>query len=62
MKIMAENYRNYLPLEKTAHGNPQYTEDDVKAAARAFTGWRNDLVNGTTSANGFNSYFSGEQA
>src|SRR5205085_8302706 len=41
---------------KDANGNPQYTEDDVKEAARALTGWRNDLV-GTTSANGYNSLF-----
>ena len=38
------------------HGNPPYTEDDVKLLQRVLTGWRNDLV-GTSSANGFNSYF-----
>ncbi len=43
---------------KDAAGLPPYTEDDVRAAARVLTGWRNDLVGGTTSANGFNSYFS----
>lgn len=55
-----ENYGRELQelftVGKDINGNPQYTEDDVKAAARALTGWRNDLVNGT-SANGFNSFF-----
>lgn len=56
-----ENYGRELQelftVGKDANGTPYYTEDDVKAAARALTGWRNDLVGGTTSANGFNSYF-----
>ncbi|HRH66277.1 MAG TPA: DUF1800 domain-containing protein [Bacteroidia bacterium] len=56
-----ENYGRELQelftIGKDATGNPPYTEDDVKAAARVLTGWRNDLVGGTTSANGFNSYF-----
>ena len=56
-----ENYGRELQelftIGKDATGNPPYTEDDVKAAARVLTGWRNDLVAGTTSANGFNSYF-----
>lgn len=56
-----ENYARELQelftVGKDANGNPPYTEDDVKAAARVLTGWRNDLVGGTTSANGFNSYF-----
>ncbi|MBL0063684.1 MAG: DUF1800 domain-containing protein [Bacteroidetes bacterium] len=56
-----ENYGRELQelftIGKDANGNPFYTEDDVKAAARVLTGWRNDLVSGTTSANGFNSYF-----
>jgi uncharacterized protein (DUF1800 family) len=55
-----ENYGRELQelftVGKDANGNPQYTEDDVKEAARALTGWRNDLV-GTTSANGYNSLF-----
>lgn len=55
-----ENYARELQelftVGKDATGNPPYTEDDVKAAARVLTGWRNDLV-GTSSANGFNSYF-----
>lgn len=56
-----ENYARELQelftIGKDSNGSPQYTEDDVKAAARVLTGWRNDLVAGTTSANGFNSYF-----
>ncbi len=55
-----ENYGRELQelftVGKDANGSPQYTEDDVKAAARALTGWRNDLVGGT-SANGYNSLF-----
>lgn len=56
-----ENYARELQelftVGKDATGNPPYTEDDVKAAARVLTGWKNDLVGGLTSANGFNSYF-----
>jgi uncharacterized protein (DUF1800 family) len=56
-----ENYGRELQelftVGKDATGNPFYTEDDVKAAARVLTGWKNDLVAGTTSANGFNSLF-----
>ena len=56
-----ENYGRELQelftVGKDTAGNPYYTEDDVKAAARALTGWKNDLIAGTTSANGFNSYF-----
>ena len=56
-----ENYGRELQelftVGKDANGNPHYTEDDVLAAAKALTGWRNDLVSGTTSANGFNSLF-----
>jgi uncharacterized protein (DUF1800 family) len=56
-----ENYARELQelftVGKDASGNPQYLEDDVQAAARVLTGWRNDLVAGTTSANGFVSYF-----
>jgi uncharacterized protein (DUF1800 family) len=55
-----ENYARELQelftIGKDINGMPQYTEDDVAAAARVLTGWRNDL-SGTTSANGFNSYF-----
>jgi uncharacterized protein (DUF1800 family) len=55
-----ENYARELQelftIGKDASGNPQYTEDDVQAAARVLTGWRNDLINGS-SANGYNSYF-----
>ncbi|MBP6334556.1 MAG: DUF1800 domain-containing protein [Bacteroidia bacterium] len=56
-----ENYARELQelftIGKDINGLPPYTEDDVFAAARVLTGWRNDLVGGTTSANGFNSYF-----
>ena len=56
-----ENYGRELQelftVGKDATGNPPYTEDDVQAAARVLTGWKNDLVGGLTSANGFNSYF-----
>ncbi len=56
-----ENYGRELQelftVGKDANGNPYYSEDDVKAAARALTGWKTDLVGGTTSANGFNSFF-----
>ena len=55
-----ENYGRELQelftVGKDINGNPQYTEDDVKEASRALTGWRNNLVNGTSS-NGYNSYF-----
>ena len=55
-----ENYGRELQelftIGKDSNGNPYYTEEDVKEAARALTGWRNDLINGS-SANGFNSYF-----
>ncbi len=55
-----ENYGRELQelftVGKDEFGNPPYSEDDVKAAARVLTGWKNDLV-GTTSANGFNSLF-----
>lgn len=55
-----ENYGRELQelftVGKDSNGSPQYTEEDVKAASRALTGWRNDLVSGT-SANGYNSYF-----
>ncbi len=55
-----ENYARELQelftIGKDANGNPHYTEDDVKAAARVLTGWRNDISNGA-SANGYNSYF-----
>lgn len=44
-------------IGKDASGMPYYSEDDVQAAARVLTGWRNDLVGGVSSANGFNSYF-----
>ncbi|HNS11254.1 MAG TPA: DUF1800 domain-containing protein [Bacteroidia bacterium] len=57
-----ENYARELQelftIGKDVNGLPPYTEDDVREAARVLTGWRNDLVGGTTSANGFNSYFS----
>ena len=56
-----ENYGRELQelftVGKDATGLPPYTEDDVQAAARVLTGWKNDLVGGLTSANGFNSYF-----
>ena len=56
-----ENYGRELQelftVGKDSFGNPPYTEDDVRAAARVLTGWKNDLVGGLTSANGFNSYF-----
>jgi uncharacterized protein (DUF1800 family) len=55
-----ENYARELQelftVGKDANGLPPYTEDDVRAAARVLTGWRNDLI-GPNSANGFNSYF-----
>lgn len=55
-----ENYGRELQelftVGKDSNGNPFYNEEDVKEAARALTGWRNDLVN-SSSANGFNSYF-----
>ena len=55
-----ENYARELQelftIGKDSGGNAQYTEDDVKAAARVLTGWRNDLVSGV-SANGYNSIF-----
>lgn len=55
-----ENYGRELQelftVGKDGNGNPFYSEEDVKEAARALTGWRNDLLNGS-SANGFNSYF-----
>jgi uncharacterized protein (DUF1800 family) len=55
-----ENYARELQelftIGKDSNGSPQYTEDDVKAAARVLTGWRND-VSGGVSANGYNSYF-----
>ena len=56
-----ENYARELQelftVGKDSMGMPQYTEDDVKAAARALTGWRNDILSNGTSANGYNSYF-----
>ena len=56
-----ENYGRELQelftVGKDEYGNPYYTEDDVKAAARVMTGWKTDLVGGLTSANGFNSFF-----
>ncbi|REJ82427.1 MAG: DUF1800 domain-containing protein [Bacteroidetes bacterium] len=56
-----ENYARELQelftVGKNANGTPPYTEDDVIAAARVLTGWRNDLSGGVNSANGFNSYF-----
>lgn len=56
-----ENYARELQelftVGKDANGLPPYTEDDVRAAARVLTGWRNDLTGGVNSANGFNSYF-----
>ncbi len=55
-----ENYARELQelftIGKDSGGNAQYTEDDVKAAARVLTGWRNDLVAGV-STNGYNSVF-----
>jgi uncharacterized protein (DUF1800 family) len=55
-----ENYARELQelftIGKDSGGNAQYTEDDVKAAARVLTGWRNDLVSGV-STNGYNSVF-----
>ena len=47
MKITDENCRNCLRLGKA--NDPNYTEDDVKAAARVLTGWRIDEP--TTSSN-----------
>jgi uncharacterized protein (DUF1800 family) len=55
-----ENYARELQelftIGKDSGGNAQYTEDDVKAAARVLTGWRNDMVAGVSS-NGYNSVF-----
>ncbi len=55
-----ENYARELQelftIGKDSMGNPYYTEDDVREAARVLTGWRLDLTNGG-SANGYNSYF-----
>ncbi len=56
-----ENYGRELQelftIGKDSLGMPQYTEDDVKEAARTLSGWRNDLLANGTSANGYNSYF-----
>ena len=55
-----ENYARELQelftIGKDSMGNPYYTEDDVREAARVLTGWRLDLTNGG-SANGYNSFF-----
>jgi uncharacterized protein (DUF1800 family) len=56
-----ENYGRELQelftVGKDTNGNPQYTEDDVKEAAKVLSGWRNDVNSSGISANGFNSYF-----
>jgi uncharacterized protein (DUF1800 family) len=56
-----ENYGRELQelftVGKDSSGNPQYTEDDVKEAAKVLSGWRNDVNGSGVSANGFNSYF-----
>ncbi len=56
-----ENYARELQelftVGKDSNGMPQYTEDDVKAAARALTGWKTDVQANGTSANGFVSFF-----
>jgi len=45
-----ENYSRELQELFTLgkENNPNYTEDDVKTAARVLTGWRNDAVNNTS--------------
>ncbi len=56
-----ENYARELQelftVGKDANGMPQYTEDDVKEAAKVLSGWRTDAQPNGTSANGWVSYF-----